>query len=355
MTSGRWRECTKFEDEAMRRFVQEYFGRADRSILLVAAAGFDERSTVIPGVLANAAAARTRLIALREERRRPDAELVASGDANLAGLQRAFPNTEVIQFEIFADDLAVIGGRRIVRDLSRVDLTGVTHIVLDVSALSVGVYYPAFALLFEIAKTHKINLQVAFALSPRHDDDVDLTFSDKVGHPHGFGFEFEMLTTRRPNEGRLWLPQLARGGRPALDLIHQSIEPDDVCPILPFPAVDPRAADIMADHFVNEIEGDWGGELGQMIRASDSNPLDLYRSVVRLNDERRHLFGDNPSTLILTPMQSKAPGVGMLLSAVELQLPVVYVESASYKRRNRAAGIEPRLILLWVHGPVDET
>ena len=77
MTSGRWRECTKFEDEAMRRFVQEYFGRADRSILLVAAAGFDERSTVIPGVLAKAAAARTRLIALREERRRPDAELVA--------------------------------------------------------------------------------------------------------------------------------------------------------------------------------------------------------------------------------------------------------------------------------------
>jgi hypothetical protein len=36
-------------------------------------------------------------------------------------------------------------------------------------------------------------------LSPRHDDDVDLTFSDKVGHPHGFGFEFEMLTTRRPS------------------------------------------------------------------------------------------------------------------------------------------------------------
>jgi hypothetical protein len=34
---------------------------------------------------------------------------------------------------------------------------------------------------------------------------------------------------------------------------------------------------------------------------------------------------------------------------------VVYVEIASYKRRNRAAGIEPRLILLWVHGPVDQT
>jgi hypothetical protein len=355
MTSGRWRECTKFEGEVMRRFVQEYFGRSDRSVLLVAAAGFDERSTVIPGVLAKAAAARTRLIALREERRRPDAELVASGDANLAELRHAFSNTEVIQFEIFADDLAVIGGRRVVQDLSQVDLTGVTDIVLDVSALTVGVYYPAFALLFDIAQQRKINLQVAFASSPRHDDDVDLKFSDKVAHPHGFGFEFEIQTTRRPNEGRLWLPQLVRGGGPALDLIHKFIEPDDVCPILPFPAVDPRAPDIMADHFVNEIEGDWGVEPGQMIRASDSNPLDLYRSVVRLNDERRHVFGDNPSTIVLTPMQSKAPGVGMLLSAVELQLPVVYVESASYKRRNRATGIEPRLILLWVHGPIDET
>lgn len=352
MTDGRWRECIKFEDAAMRRFVEDYFGREHRSILLVAAAGFDERSTVIPAVLTKAAGARTRLIALREERPRPDTDLVASGDANLAALQSAFPKTELIQFEIFAEDLAVIGGRRVVQDLSRVDLTGVTDIVLDVSALSTGVYYPAFAQLFEIAKARKVNLQVAFASSPRHDDDVDLAFSDKVGHPHGFGFDFEMLP-RQANEGRLWLPQLARGGRPALDLIHRSIEPDEVCPILPFPAVDPRAADIMAEHFVNEIEGDWSVELAQMIRASDSNPLDLYRSVVRLNDERRNVFGDNPSTIILTPMGPKAPGVGMLLSAVELRLPVVYVENVSYKRLNQAAGIEPGLILLWVHGPVD--
>jgi hypothetical protein len=353
MMSGRWRECTKFEDEDVRRFVQVYFGRGDRCIVLIAAAGFDERSAVIPGVLATAAAARTRLIALREERPRPDAELVASGDANLAALRFAFPNTELFQFDIFADDLAVIGGRRIAQYLNQVDLTGVTDIVLDVSALSVGVYYPAFALLFEIAKAREINLQVAFALSPRHDDDVDLTFSDKVGYPHGFGFEFEMLTRRQPNEGWLWLPQLARGGQPALDLIHKSIGPDDVCPILPFPALDPRAADTMAEHFVNEIEGDWNVEPGQMIRASDSNPLDLYRSVVRLNEERRRVFGDNASTIILTPMESRAPSVGMLLSAVELRLPVVYVENASYKRRNRAGDVDPRLILLWVHGPVD--
>ena len=68
------------------------------------------------------------------------------------------------------------------------------------------------------------------------------------------------------------LPQLARGGRPALDLIHKSIEPDDVCPILPFPALDPRAADMMAEHFVNEIEGDWNVEPGQMIRVPTAIP-----------------------------------------------------------------------------------
>src|SRR4051812_6192510 len=78
MMGGRWWECTKFEDADVRRFVEDYFGREDRSILLVAAAGFDDRSTVIPAVLARAAGARTRLLALREERPRPDQELVAS-------------------------------------------------------------------------------------------------------------------------------------------------------------------------------------------------------------------------------------------------------------------------------------
>src|SRR3954453_17310322 len=102
MMGGRWGECTKFEDADVRRFVEDYFGREDRSILLVAAAGFDDRSTVIPAVLAKAAGAPTRLLALREERPSPDQELVASGDANLAALTQEFPKTNLIQFEIFA-------------------------------------------------------------------------------------------------------------------------------------------------------------------------------------------------------------------------------------------------------------
>ncbi len=352
MSGGRWTHCVRHEGGLVDAFVRDYFQSESRRLLLVGAAGFDPRSMIFPTLVAEVAGPRTTAVMLREERPSAASELAAAGDEHSARLQQLLPAFEVVRFPIFADDLAVIGGRRAVSALAEKDLSGITDIVLDVSALSVGVYYPAFAFLLLKARERGINLHLVLASSPRHDGSVARTFSDKVGSPHGLGYQVDLSVERRANEGRLWLPQLALGARADLERIYAAVGPDDVCPILPFPASDPREADVLAAHYLSEFESTWQVDARGVLLASDSNPLDAYRSLVRLHAARKNVFGGNRSTMILTPLGSKAAAVGMLLAAVELELPVVSAEVLSYSWNQPAGPVAPRLVHLWINGPI---
>lgn len=352
MSEGCWTHCVRHEGSQVEAFVRDYFRVEDRRLLLVGAAGFDPRSMIFPTLITDAAGDRTSAVMLREERPSPASELAMAGDEHTARLQQLFPTVDVVRFPIFADDLAVIGGRRAVLALAEKDLSGITDIVFDVSALSVGVYYPAFAFLLLKARELGINLHLLLASSPRHDGGAARTFSDKVGSPHGFDHKVDISVERRANEGRLWLPQLALGARAELERIYTAVSPDDVCPILPFPATDPREADVLAAHYLNEFESTWQVDARGVLLASDANPLDAYRSLVRLHAARKDVFGSNRSTMILTPLGSKAAAVGMLLASVELELPVVSAEVLSYAWNRPAGPVAPRLVHLWINGPL---
>ena len=54
------------------------------------------------------------------------------------------------------------------------------------------------------------------------------------------------------------------------------IEPDAVCPILPFPSADPYAADKLVDCHIRSFEQVWEVDARDVVYASEKNPLDLY-------------------------------------------------------------------------------
>jgi hypothetical protein len=329
--------------------MRAYFGESNRRSLIVAAAGFDPRSLVFPMLLAGVSNGNGKAIGIREERPAPVTELARAGDGHQAQLESLFPGMTTFRLDVFADDLAVIGGREIVKRLATINLEGITDVVLDVSALSMGIYYPAFAYLLEKTREKKVNFHLVLASSSKHDGSVARSFSDKVASPHGLSFNFDVSVARGAKEGRLWLPQLAHGARPILDRIHGAVGPDDVCPILPFPSSDARAADDLASAYMNEFGvPNWSVDSRGILLSSDSNPLDTYRSLVRLHAARKPVFGDNPSSMILTPIGSKAPAVGMLLAAMELSLPVVSVEVLAYSWKP-IEPVVPHLLHLWIN------
>src|SRR3546814_17897187 len=97
-----------------------------------------------------AAAMGDRLIGLfiREERGTPDAGLLVAAEANAAALQAAVPASEVAAIEIFGVDGAPVGGARIGALVGSYEIPeDVSDVVLDMTALSTGIGFPAAKLL----------------------------------------------------------------------------------------------------------------------------------------------------------------------------------------------------------------
>ena len=148
------------------------------------------------------------------------------------------------------------------------------------------------------------------------------------------GFRGQLGDDNLQDAARLWVPQLTKeeGTREVLRRIHQTVNPNAVCPILPFPAFDPRLPDELLEYHAEAVQNMWKVDAPDLIYADEKSPLDLYRTILRIDDARRRVFAKvGGSLLILSPLGSKALAIGSLMAAYERNFPVVYVESTGYR------------------------
>jgi hypothetical protein len=351
----RWDPCISHTGDEAEAFIGSYFGQADRKVVLIAGAGFDPRTTVVAKLLQKTLGANLRAILFRETRPNPDPTLLARAEANIAELLALIPSQEMQQIEIFGTDGAVIGGRNVVNALNKCALKDVTDIVVDASALSVGTCYPLVGFLTQCIERKKLtaNLHLFVAHDASLDGQIKSTPSDTPGYVHGF--RGQSTLDQAAGAAKLWLPQLASGRQGALNRLHSFVEPNDTCPILPFPASDPRLGDRLAEEFLTELEKSWSVDSRDIVYAAEEDPLDLYRTILRLDDLRRPVFaGAGGSMLILSPLGSKVMALGALMAALERELPVAYLESLSYELNGGlpSLGGKANLLHIWLEGDV---
>ena len=349
----RWDLAVTHRGDDLTEFVEDYFGRPDRRVLLIAGAGFDPRSTLVCDLLASVAPTSLRGVFVREERPAPDVKLVEMADTNASAMTRSIPNHEVVRIPVFDASGTLIGGRRISSYLAKLSLDGFTDVVVDLSALSVGISFPIVKFLFAqcCAEGPGFNLHVFVAHHPGVDRGIVSVPSEIVTPVHGFAGELT-LTANKEHAARLWLPQLAPGRGTTLGKIHQKVEPDEVCPILPFPASDPRRGDSLLEELLEAGDIPWATDARSIVYADEGDPLDLYRTILRLHALRKPVFEElGGSKLILSPVGSKVMALGALLAALEEDLPVMYLETFSYEVEGLVMSrSEPELLHVWLVG-----
>ena len=105
----------------------------------------------------------------------------------------------------------MFGGRNIITTLSRHCFDGVTDVIVDISALSVGTSFPIIRYFVESIGCGKesANLHLLIAHDPRLDADIRSIANDLPGYVHGFRGSSTLFDTA--DAARLWLPQLAKG------------------------------------------------------------------------------------------------------------------------------------------------
>lgn len=350
----RWDPCVAHRDDEVNTFILKYFDSRERCVLFIGGAGFDPRSTAVTSLLATAGAP-IRAVFFQENRPNPALGLVNRANTNTGTLTAAIIDHEVLQIEIFGSDGGVVGSRDVVSVLNRQSFCGLSDVVIDTSALSVGINFPIIRYFVERIERGEgpANLHVFVAHDPTLDAAIQSIPSDVPGYVHGFkgGSTLDQSATA----AKLWLPQLAAGQRGALGRLHEFVDPHDTCPILPFPASDPRLGDKLAEEFLMELETGWSVDTRNILYAAEDDPLDLYRTILRLDDLRKPVFQEvGGSLLVLSPIGSKVMALGALMAALERDLPVAHLESIGYDLDGAVptTSATPNLLHVWLEGDV---
>jgi hypothetical protein len=359
ISTRKWEPCVYHRGGHADAFLQEYLARRDRKVLLIAGAGFDPRSVRVAAIFPEALRRNTRAILIREERPNPAAALLSRAEQHRDQLKTAFPLAQECAIEIFARDNAIIGGREGAKLVSGQSLKGVTDVFVDMSALSIGVAFPIIKHFFVFLSENRevaANLHIIASHNPHIDDTVSSNPSDTVAPIHGFRGGWGL--DERSRAAILWMPQLSRGKRPELTRIFQmlrNVQKDTVvCPILPFPSSRPRLSDEFIEEFAEELQTSWSVDVRDLVYADEKSPLDLYRTILRIDDARRRVFASvGGSQIVLSPLGSKALSLGAMMASLERDFTILHVEALGYTldaERARSVQFPDELVHIWLHG-----
>jgi hypothetical protein len=354
MNHIRWDPCISHRDDAARTFIKTFFADEKRHPLLICGAGFDPRSTETAKLLHAAAHARLAAHFIREDRPNPSPELLMRANGNEECLRKLIARHTLHHVPIFSDDeKTVVAGRRIVEILRKADLSDVTDIIIDLSALSIGVSFPLIRYLFGCAESQSSfpNLHIMVSTSIQMDEAIQTQLMDRYQNVPGFGEDLGLANTAR--KPKLWLPQLAKRAVPALDLIHRAFDFEEICPIVPFPAHGCRAVEELIEIYQGQITETWDVDDRDFLYAAEDDPLDLYRTILRIDTLRQATYAiEEGSQTVLSPLGTKAMALGALLAALERDLPIIYVEAQRYMMIHEPATEPYGLIHLWLTGEV---
>lgn len=330
-----WANCITHRNEDVVTFIQSYFAKPDKKVLLLAAAGFDPRANVIAKHLAGVLDERLSAIFVREERPNPTAQLAERADQNEVSLRELVPECEVIKIEIFADDGAPVGGHRISQELVKRPVPDdVTDVVLDLSALSIGIGFPSARMLLEACEARMdCAFHIMITSDPELDDQITSDPSDRPSPVKGFAPTMGPVDIDEDQEvAQIWIPQLAQGRMGTLIKIGNLLgDFYKVCPLLPFPARNPRRADNLVTEYQTAIIDEWSVDARDFVHASEWNPLDCYRRLTRLKLRfDRTMSGTYIPRMVLSPIGSKVLAAGALMAAIDHDMSVQYVETESY-------------------------
>lgn len=326
-----WENCITNFDDAVDTFVADYFADTARRVLLVAAAGFDPRSRRISQMLADTLGDRLSAAFIREERPGASEALIERADENETALKGLVPDCTIFKVDVFADDGAPVGGSRVVSLLSQHPVADeVTDVILDLSALSIGIGFPAARMLLEdceAATNRAFHLMIVS--NPEMDDRISSVPSSRAGSVKGFSPPIE---AEGHGLAQVWIPQLAHGRAQALTQIGASIQRRyKICPLLPFPARNPRRADDLLAEYRTELVDEWAVDPRDVVYASERNPLDCYRTLSTLKTRfDRTMKGTYEPRMVLSPVGSKVLAAGALMAAIEHDMAVQYLETESY-------------------------
>src|SRR5205823_12099122 len=123
----------------------------------------------------------------------------------------------------------------------------------------------------------------------------------------------------------------------------------------PFPSSNPRLPDELLEEYTEELQPEiWNVDARDLVFADEQSPVDLYRTILRIDDARARVFAEvGGSQIVLSPLGSKALSLGALMASLERDFTILHVEAIGYTldaARADSVTVPDELVHIWLHG-----
>lgn len=367
----RWRDYFLRHGPQFDDFWKPFLSERERKVLFVLGHGFDSR--MCDGVerilnLGGSGARDVILLAFHEGAESASQAHLGQRTANGERLVQLIKGRGTIghrDIAMFSEDGRRVGARSIAKEFSSsAEFRSYTDVIVDVSALPRGLYLPLlakFLALFDVVQEdgEKRNLHVIVSHSPTTDNAiVDEGLEDSATYL--FGFAAAALESESTSgQPKIWIPVLGKRQQAQLERIHTLVAPDEICPLLPSPAQDPREGDSIMIEYRELLFDQLRVEPRNIIYAAENNPFEVYRQLMRsIMHYDRALKPLGGCKVALSAMSSKLASIGVLLAAYELgrrepkvTVGVAHVESQGYRvEQSVVPAAAPTLFTMWLSG-----
>jgi len=364
----RWEQYLNFKGPECDSFWEDYLRESNRDVLFVLGLGFDPRMCTGIKAILNAGGSGKReclLVEFDEGAHSPSKKYkdrVNENRLTLEALLNGKGRLQPVTIPMWSDDGRRIGARRaseIVDGDSM--LSSYTDVIVDISALPRGIYFPLLAkLLYEIDNLQdcdrKVNLHVTVAEDVGTDKMIQEEGIDETAtYLHGFSSALEREATA--GIPIVWIPVLGEGKEIQLVRIYDHVKPDEICPVLPSPSRNPRRGDDLLLEYQELLFDRLRVEPQNIIYSCEHNPFEtyrqIYRTIQRYDSALQPLRG---CKIVISAISSKLLSIGALLAAYEAKkadymVGIAHIESHGYviKEDELPEGNE-ELFSLWLAG-----
>ena len=341
-----------------RTFDDVWSRHRNEHLLFVAGSGFDPRATAvlerlasttgraIDGLILELPDAATDLAVrpLAERNRAEIEELVVASGGQL--------QVQVLPAYNDARSIGILISRHFQQSKA---LDAYKEVIIEISAMPRSMFFPLIRGVLERAHLPEQHdqywggdLHVAVCENPEADESILEEGATPMAPIGGFA----QPRGEKPAT-TIWVPVLGERAAARVKALYEELEPDETCPVLPWPSRDPRRGDRLMLEYRRLLFEEIRLESRNVIYAAERNPFDLYRTLDALHD--RYVESLSPLGvvgMVLSSHSSKLLSVGVLLTAYEHNLIVQHVSPGSYGLRDGAdqLRVHDEIYDLWLTG-----
>lgn len=365
----RWEPYVLWQDGDFRPRWKAHFAARSRDILIIAGLGFDPRAVSVSQELIDAGGQGKRDLWLLcydngQETTDVQRQTVADNDTGFKNLFSAPRSITRLPIAMRTDRARSATCQNTKAAISKpAELLGYDDVIVDIGALPRMISLMTVAQLLTLFDDRQVkgeaapNLHVVTAENAAEDFGTAQNSLDAdVILLTGFSGRLDSEALQNP---KIWLPVLGEAQDIRLQRIFDKVQPDQICPVVPFPTREPRRGDRIIESHQRILFDEFGVEPRNILYASEYNAFEAYREMFMAIDRYRDALVElGDCRVFVSPLSSKLLSVSALLACYDhkrqksgkFDVGIPYVEVASYGPSHANLSAERMLTSMWLTG-----